>query len=149
MDTDKTTALITFDEGYETHAYMDTVNRWSIGVGRNIDPRGGKGLRRCEVDFMLANDIAEADEALRRAYEFYECMSDVRKAVMISMYHNLGPTRLSKFKKTIKFLVKYDYESASEEMLDSKWATQVGYRAYRLSQMMLTNEWPESFRSTQ
>ena len=37
-----------------------------------------------------------------------------------------------KFKKFLGALESKDYKTASEEMMDSRWATQVGPRAVRL-----------------
>ena len=49
------------------------------------------------------------------------------------MCFNMGAPRLSKFKKFISAIDNHNWEIASKEMLDSKWATQVGERANRLS----------------
>ena len=53
--------------------------------------------------------------------------------VLVNMMFNLGRTRLGKFKKFIVHLHNQHWKLASEEMLDSKWARQVGNRAIRLS----------------
>jgi lysozyme len=55
------------------------------------------------------------------------------------MYFNLG-NRLFGFKKTLKYIDEGNYAQAAEEMLDSKWAGQVGERAQRLSRMMKNDE---------
>ena len=46
--------------------------------------------------------------------------------------------------KTFAAIQNEDWEKAANEMLDSKWAKQVGQRAIRLSQMMRKGEWYES-----
>jgi len=56
------------------------------------------------------------------------------------MAFNLGVPRLLKFKKTIAAIQREDWEEAAEQMLMSKWAIQVGSRAYRLADIMLTGE---------
>jgi lysozyme len=53
------------------------------------------------------------------------------------MCFNLGHPRFSKFKKFIYAMQVSDWERAAEEMMDSKWATQVGDRAKRLRDRML------------
>jgi lysozyme len=53
--------------------------------------------------------------------------------VLVNMMFNLGRNRLGKFKKFIGHLENHHWKLASEEMLDSKWARQVGNRATRLS----------------
>ena len=47
---------------------------------------------------------------------------------------------LSKFKNTLGHIEAGRYEEASIEMLDSRWANQVGHRAKCLSDMMRTGE---------
>ena len=53
------------------------------------------------------------------------------------MCFNLGYPRLSKFKKFLAAARNEDWETAADEMMDSKWATQVGDRAVRLREKML------------
>ena len=52
------------------------------------------------------------------------------------MCFNMGSPRVSKFKKMFAALEVQDYQTASKEMLDSKWANQVPNRARRLSEIM-------------
>ena len=52
------------------------------------------------------------------------------------MCFNMGSPRVSKFKKMLGALKVQDYQTASKEMLDSKWANQVPNRARRLSEIM-------------
>ena len=53
------------------------------------------------------------------------------------MVFNLGLSRFLNFKKFIDAMEQKDYETAGKEMLDSKWAKQVGDRAKRLKQMIV------------
>ena len=46
--------------------------------------------------------------------------------------------RLSKFKNFIAGVNDRDWTRAAEEMMDSRWATQVGDRAIRLRNQILT-----------
>ena len=55
---------------------------------------------------------------------------------------NLGRTRLGKFKKFIGAINEGDWEKASIEMMDSRWAKQVGARAERLrDRIQALSEW--------
>ncbi len=67
-------------------------------------------------------------------------MDDVRQRVIVDMAFNMGLGSLSKFKNTLGHIEAGRYEEASVEMLDSKWARQVGNRAQCLSNMMKTGE---------
>jgi len=53
------------------------------------------------------------------------------------MAFNLGITRLLNFKKFLGALELKHYKTAAEEMMDSRWATQVGPRATRLRDRVL------------
>ena len=66
------------------------------------------------------------------------------------MAFNLGKPTLLKFSKFIGRLSDNDYEGASKEMItgsdgvsESKWASQVGKRAYELAEQMRTGQWQD------
>jgi lysozyme len=52
------------------------------------------------------------------------------------MIFNLGLYGVLGFKRMLAALREKDYLKASKEMLDSKWAKQVGYRAKKLASIM-------------
>ena len=54
------------------------------------------------------------------------------------MCFNMGAPRLSQFKKFIAGVNKGDWPTAAIEMMDSRWANQVGDRATRLRNRILT-----------
>ena len=56
--------------------------------------------------------------------------------VLMDMAFNMGVPRLKKFKKMWAAIHKEDYETASKEMLDSRWSKQVGRRSMILSAKM-------------
>ena len=57
------------------------------------------------------------------------------------MLFNLGRPNFEKFQNMQAALLVGDYTLASHEMLDSRWATQVGKRAEEMAGMMLSGEW--------
>jgi lysozyme len=109
----------------------------TIGVGRNIEERG---LSDDEIDYILNNDINIATDELVRTFDWYPDLNDVRQRVVIDMVFNLGMPRFQQFKKMIQALDEGDYKEASIQMMDSRWASQVGARAERLRDMMETGE---------
>ena len=119
-------------EGVELMPYRDTEGLMTIGVGRNIEHNG---IRMVEADFMLMNDIKDCMEEAK-TYHWYEGISVIRKAVIIIMLFNLGKPRFDKFVKFQAALAEGLYDKASTEMLDSRWAKQVGKRAVELSIQM-------------
>ena len=88
---------------------------------------------------MLRNDIKEVCQRLSH-YTWYTELDCVRQRVIVDMVFNLGLGGFLRFQKTIAALEKHDYCEAAKEMLDSRWASQVGQRAERLAQMMRSGE---------
>src|SRR5690554_328553 len=129
------------EEGVSAHMYYDSEGYAIIGVGRLIDARRGGGLRDNEIDYLLANDIEEVASALRDRLSWFDSLNEARQGVLANMAFNLGINGLLGFRKTMALVERGDYEAASVEMLDSKWARQVGRRAQRLSEQMRTGRW--------
>lgn len=126
-------AQLRIDEDVRRFPYKDSVGKLTIGVGRNLDD---VGLRPDEIDFMLENDIAEAEGDARELFPSFEQLSDDRKAVLVNMSFNLGRSRLSAFHKFRAAVADGEWERAAAEMIESKWAAQVGIRAQRLAKQM-------------
>jgi len=122
-------------EGVERKPYVDTVGKLTIGVGRNLDD---VGLSDDEIEYLLSNDIKVASLELHMALPFTKLMDGVRHDALVNMVFNMGISRFKDFKKTIAYLERADYERASTEMMDSKWARQVGNRAKELSEQVRT-----------
>jgi lysozyme len=129
-------AQLKADEGTVPHAYQDSEGYWTIGCGRLIDKRLGGGLSDDEINYLLNNDLFRADKEARSLFAGFDRLSDARKAVLISMVFNLGQTRLAGFQRLREAVKEQDWEQAAAELLDSKWATQVGQRAVRLANQM-------------
>lgn len=112
--------------------YKDSKGILTLGYGRNIEERG---ISEAEAELMLRNDI---EQAMRDAARFtdLEQLSEARRGVIINMAFNLGLTRLNGFKKLKAALIAKDYQEAALQMLDSKWASDVGRRANRLAETM-------------
>ena len=119
-------------EGYRKHLYEDSVGNLTIGVGYHI---GEKGLPDYIIRLLLADSLKEAREELARIYP-YRHLSRTRQDVLLNMIFNMGAPRLQTFKKMWAAIKEGDFETAADEMLDSKWASQVGDRAIELSERM-------------
>tara|TARA_Y100001970_G_scaffold256633_1_gene334546 strand:- start:1832 stop:2260 length:429 start_codon:yes stop_codon:yes gene_type:complete len=122
-------------EGMELKAYKDTVGKITIGVGRNLDDVGISGE---EAMILLKNDIQRIVDQLDEKLDWWRELDPPRQRALISMGFNLGIYGLLKFKNTLEALKNKRWVEASDEMMDSKWASQVGRRAEMLSQIMLT-----------
>ncbi len=125
--------LLITHEGLRLKPYRDTVGKLTIGVGRNLDD---VGITEEEALYLLKNDIRRTINFLSAVLPFWYRLSETRKIALIDMCFNLGGRRFMGFRKMRRALEEGDYERAAEEMLDSKWAGQVGRRAEELAEMM-------------
>ena len=112
--------------------YLDTVDKQTIGWGRNIEDNG---ISKEEADFMFDNDFARCQRELAPFPWYVNQPQNVQDALM-NMCFNMGIGRLLGFKKMIVALTVKDYTKAAIEALDSKWAGQVGQRAKDVALMM-------------
>ena len=133
--------LISKHEGRVSYAYQDSLGYWTIGVGHLIDKRKGGSLPESIIDSLLDCDIAAAKDELLAALPGVAELDEVRQAVLIDMAFNLGVPGLLGFHNLLLAIHKKDYSAASVDMLNSRWASQVGSRATELSHMMKTGEW--------
>lgn len=120
-------------EGLRLKPYRCLAGKMTIAVGRNLED---VGISKSEAELMLRNDIKRVRLELIASLPCYPDLSDSRKLAMIDMCFNLGLPRFLKFKKMIAALKAEDYERAAVEMLDSRWAGQVGQRAKTLAEMV-------------
>lgn len=129
--------MIKRHEGVETHVYKDHLGLETIGVGRCI-AEGSLGLSEDEIDYLLDNDIVRCIKELNRAFPWFNSLDDVRTEALIDLCFNLGLTRLMGFKKALGAIEAEDWDTAKAELLDSRWANQVGNRAQEIAEMIRT-----------
>jgi lysozyme len=121
------------DEGRRGKPYKDTEGILTIGVGWNLE---ANVLPDRVIDLLLRHSIYTAYNDALELFPKFADLSDNRQRALVNMAFNLGRYRLSGFKKMIAAVNSEDWDKASVEMLDSKWARQVGDRADRLSVLM-------------
>ena len=124
-------------EGLELKAYQCTAGKTTIGLGRNLDDYG---ITEEEAYYLAKNNINELEDELDRAIPWWRQLDDARQRALINLAYNVGTTTLLKFKKTLQYLEDGSYEEAAKEVLDSRWADQVGRRAIFISNVFLTGE---------
>lgn len=134
---DRLKAQLRVHEGIRYKPYKDTVGKLTIGVGRNLDD---KGISESEAAILLDNDIREAT-IMAATLPCFRSLDGTRQAVLVNMVFNMGIYRVKRFRKMLAALDLGDFHEASQEMLDSKWADQVGSRAVELSEQMRTGRW--------
>lgn len=115
--------------------YKDTVDKLTVGYGRNLTD---KGLSEDEARHLLHNDIQEVIDGLRKSYWWFDELDEIRQGVVLNMAFNLGLAGFAKFRNTIGYISDGNFKQAAANMLQSKWAKQVGYRADELAREMET-----------
>jgi lysozyme len=63
-------------------------------------------------------------------------LNPVRQVVLANMAFNMGMPTLLTFGRMLGALAEKDWDRAAAEVLDSKWARQVGSRATELAELM-------------
>ena len=139
MDRTELMKELIMDEGYKYEIYLDHLGYPTLGVGHLItekDEEYGKEVGTIvhddRIKECLQEDIDIVCKELDEKMSWWRGLDGNRRRVMANMCFNLGYPRLSGFKKFLAAMKKDDWETAAEEMMDSKWATQVGDRAKRL-----------------
>jgi lysozyme len=132
-------ALIEEHEGRRPKPYKCTAGKTSIGIGRNLDD---VGLSDEEIDLLFANDLKRAQDAANK-YPWFAGLSEVRKAAVLDLLFNMGPTRFAGFRKFIDAMANKQFARAAAELKDSRWFTQVGRRGPRIVSMIRSDNWPE------
>lgn len=123
-------------EGVRLKPYRDTEGKLTIGIGRNLDD---VGIFPDEAHYMLEHDVAARIGALNHALPWFPRLDPVRQRILIDMAM-MGVEKLLGFHRMLAALRIGDYDEAANEMLDSKWARQVGARAQRLARWMRTGQ---------
>ena len=123
------------DEGLRLSAYPDPLSGgepYTIGYGHTGGVHVSEVWTQEEAETTLLQDIAVAEQSLDRSLPWWRELDDVRQDALCNMCFNLGISRLLGFHNMLVDLQANDYDGAASEMLDSKWAVQVGARAQRL-----------------
>lgn len=129
---------LTRDEGTRLFPYLDQAGKTTIGVGRNLT---NDGLSLDEINVLLKNDVSRITEQLAARIPYFSGMDPVRQAVLVNMAFNMGFNGLEKFPNMLSAIAKGNWSEASDEMLGSLWARQVGDRAKRLALQIRSGEW--------
>ena len=133
------------DEGVKYEIYKDHLGYPTFGIGHLItedDPEHGEPdgteISEDRVNEIFESDVAKFVSEAKILFPDLDELPDVAQQVIVNMAFNMGRPRLSKFKNFIAGVNDRDWVRAAEEMMDSRWADQVGARATRLRNLILT-----------
>jgi lysozyme len=132
-------ARIKKHEGFVPKIYKDSLGFATIGYGHLVLEtdrfKEGVTYKKKDLEQVFDSDFNTAKSNANQLIEGLPIHHQA-KCVIIEMVFQLGIGGVSKFKKMWKALKQNDYQIASEEMLDSKWAKQTPKRAEELSIVM-------------
>ena len=134
----KITEQLKRHEGLRLKPYHCTANKLTIGYGRNLEDNG---INQAEAEEMLRTDIMRVNLRLTSQFPKYHALDSARQGVLVNMCFNLGLSGVMKFQNMRRALLAGDFDRAADEMLDSRWARQVGNRAIELATQMRTGVW--------
>ena len=145
---------ISADEGKVLHAYLCSELHATIGIGHKIldtDPEKDLDIfginweevpdeqyiteDRCYILFQ--EDVQIAISGCMKIYNNWDDLPQEVQHILVNMCFQLGQRGLSNFKQMGKAIEEGDWEKASVEMMDSRWASQTPQRAERLKNRML------------
>ena len=143
MNKDKLREEIAEDEGCKYESYLDHLGLCTTGVGHLItetDEEYGKPVgtvvEQERVRNLFALDMAVTVDECKVLYKDFDDLPEECQHIICNMMFNMGRPRLSKFKGMKAGVDARDFNSAADEMVDSRWYTQVPNRARRLVDRM-------------
>lgn len=134
MNLDVLKAQLRLHEGVRRFPYLDSVGKWTIGVGHNLSD---KGLSPRAIDFLLDEDLDECVIDLA-TFPWFAPLDEVRQHVLLDLRFNLGPSRFRGFKRMLRAVSEGDYAAAATALRRSLWFSQVKSRGETLVRMMQT-----------
>lgn len=154
--------LLVLNEGLKLKAYDCTSKKRTIGIGRNFQDvpfsmqecielfgttsisfntanqiLSNRGITKEQAYMLLNNDITKCIKQLERQPFWKSVVDDEnRKNAIIDLCFNMGINRLLEFKKTLAAITNKDWKTAADNLIDSKWYTQVGDRGDRIVKLI-------------
>ncbi len=134
------------DEGLRLFPYKDTKGFTTIGVGHNLDANPldfdvTQGITQEKALQILGQDVERISRFLVRSLPWVVSLDEARLGVLQNMGFNMGVPGLLQFHHDLADTQAGNYVQAAADMRASKWYTEVGDRAARLVQQMLSGEW--------
>ena len=126
----------------ELRLYKCPAGKWSIGAGRNLQDRG---ITEDEARYLLNNDIRISIDELTNTFRWFTRLDETRQAAMVELHFNLGLSNLKTFKKTLSLIAeavegRVAWHDVGRELLNSKWADQVGRRSQVIADMLIIGD---------
>jgi len=131
------------DEGVKYEIYLDHLGLPTCGIGHLIvegdeeyGQEVGTPVSEERVAELFEQDVQVTLDECERLYSDFSELPDEVQLIIANMMFNMGRPRLSQFKGMKRGVDARDWNSAADEMVDSKWYRQVTNRAQRLVDRM-------------
>lgn len=129
-------------EGFRATAYTCPAGKLTIGIGRCIDISvAGAGITQDEAEYLLRQDINRFTAMTRGLIVTFDSLDEVRQETLVELCFNMGPANLGKFTRMLAAIDVKDWDTAAAELLDSRYAAQVGQRAITLADQLRTGSY--------
>ena len=133
-------------EGVVYHVYKDSLGYPTIGTGHLLPPKGiplsdiigynTSSITPDQNSTILNYDIARTSIGLYKRLPWLANKPDPVQRALVDMAFNMGVGGVLKFKRTLSDIKNDKYAEASQEMLHSRWARQVGKRAKDIANLV-------------
>lgn len=133
MDLTQVRKRLVEHESLELMPYTCTAGKLTIGVGRNLTDRG---ISHETAMQMLDEDIDIVLGELQQAIPGWDNLRWNYKEALVDLAYNMGVPRLMLFRKMLSAIEADDPEKAAAELLDSRYAQQVGKRAENICALL-------------
>ena len=139
MNIGKLREQLKIDEGVKYEVYNDHLGYKTFGIGHLVVAGDleygafvGTQVSEERVNAVFDKDVQTYINESKKVFPNLESLLEEAQQVIVNMCFNMGAPRLSKFKRFIAAVNESNWSNAAVEMMDSRWATQVGPRAVRL-----------------
>ena len=138
--------MVTEYEGRKNCVYLDIYHHPTIGIGFNLDRddakltcdkfainydeiRSGKVcLTDKQINDIFHNDLKLSINGASNCIPSFEDQPNCIQNVLVDMSFNMGERSLCKWGDFITQLANKEYEKVADNMKNSKWCRQAGYR---------------------
>jgi len=148
MNIDKLREQLKIDEGVKYEVYLDHLGYKTFGIGHLVvagdDEYGadvGHPVSEERVNNVFNKDVETYISEAKKVFPNLEDLPEEAQQVIVNMCFNMGAPRLGQFKKFIAAVNDSNWSTAAVEMMDSRWAKQVGARAERLRDRVQAISW--------
>ena len=118
------------NEGFVGTVYKDSLGFNTIGYGSLLP------ISETEATLILVSRLNEKVSEIEKKEPFIKSLPIEKQEIIYEMCYQMGVSGVLKFIKMWDALKIFDYNEASRQMLDSRWAQQTSNRARMLAEKM-------------